>query len=186
MHALPYSRLTTILLGVSLVPGLLCAQTRKDPLNDEEIDQIREFADRPVDRIKLYMKFIDQRTAAIKQMAGDPKVQNRPAKLRNLMEEFTHLSDELQDNLDGYADNHSDIRKALKDLVPASAKWPEILNLPSPDPSYDFTRKTAIEAANSTADQARQLQEEEEKYFATHKPEKDPVNSPNSTKTDSK
>jgi hypothetical protein len=186
MPALPYHRLTVLLAGTLLLPGLLLSQTKRDPLNDQEIDQIREVADRPPERVKLYLKFIEQRTAAIKQMASDPKVQNRAGKLRNLMEEFTRLSDELQDNLDGYSENHSDIRKALKDLVPASSKWTEILNLPPPDPSYDFSRKTPIEAATSTADQAKQLQDDQEKYFATHKPEKDPVNSPNTTKGESK
>lgn len=177
-------RISTVSLALFLLPVCLWSQTKKDPLNDEEIDQIREFADRPVERVKLYMKFIEQRTSAIKQMSSDPKVQNRPSKLRNLMEEFTRLADELQDNLDGYADNNNDIRKALKDLVPASAKWPDVLNLPPADPSYDFSRKTALEAANSTAEQAHKLQEEQEKYFATHKPDKDPVTSPNTPKSE--
>lgn len=174
------------LSGSLFAPLSASAQATKDPLNDEEIDQIREVADRPAERVKLYLKFIEQRISALKQMGSDRKVQDRPAKLRNLMEEFTRLSDELQDNLDGYDENHADVRKALKDLVPASAKWPDVLNSLPADPSYDFARKTALEAAMSTSDEAKKLQESEEKYFATHKPDKDTVNSPNTTKPDSK
>jgi hypothetical protein len=180
------SRFTVFLLELLLLPGCVWAQSQKDPLNDEEIDQIREYADRPVDRIKLYMKFIEQRVAAIKQLASDSKAQNKAAKLRNLMEEFTRLCDELQDNLEGYDDNHSDVRKALKDLAPASTTWADVLNVPAPEPSYDFARKTALEAASSTADEIHKLQEDQEKYFATHKPDKDPVNSPNTPKSEQK
>ncbi len=98
-------------------------QTQKDPLNEEEIDQVREFGDRPNDRVKLFAKFIEQRITAIKQLSTDKKAQNRSAELRAKIEEFTRLVDELQDNLDTYDEQHADIRKALKELVPASDKW---------------------------------------------------------------
>ena len=92
---IPIAALAGILLTALHAGG----QAQKDPLNDEEVDQIREVADRPPERVKVYMKFIEQRVAAIKQMSSDPHVVNKPAKLRSLMEEFTRLVDELQDNL---------------------------------------------------------------------------------------
>ena len=153
--------------------GYRCqAQSQKDPLTDDQADQVREVADRPNDRIKLYMKYIDERISAIKQLMADPKtakVDNQPAQIRDKMEEFTRLVDELQDNLDSYDQEHADIRKALKDLVSASAKWPDVLNKAASDPAYDFARKTALNAAQSIGDQSKKLQSDQEKYFSEHK-----------------
>ena len=146
-------------------------QQNRDPLNQSESDQIAELRDQPVPRIKLYQKFIEQRISAIKDLGTNPKAEDRKAQLRARFEEFTRLSDELQDNLDTFDAAHADIRKALKDLVPASAKWPEILKQAAPDPSYDFSRKTALEAAQSTSDQAKELMDSQTKYFAEHKDE---------------
>jgi hypothetical protein len=149
----------------------LIAQKDRDPLNDNEVDQIRELRNQPVARIKLYQKFIEDRIAAIKEIGPNPKAEDRKAALRARLEEFTRLSDELQDNLDTFDEAHADIRKALKDLVSASAKWPDILNQPTTDPAYDFSRKTALEAAMSTNDQAKKLLDSQQKYFAEHKDE---------------
>jgi exonuclease VII large subunit len=144
-------------------------QSQKDPLTDDEVDQVREYGDRPNDRLKLFAKFVQQRIDAIKQLSTDTKAEYRSAQLRAKIEEFTRLADELQDNLDTYDQQHADIRKALKDIVPQSDKWLAILNLPAPDPEYDFARKTAVEAAKSVNDQLKDLQKDQEKYFAEHK-----------------
>ncbi len=143
----------------------------RDPLTDAESDQIADARDQPVARIKLYQKFIQQRIDAIKDLGANPKAEDRKAELRARYEEFTRLSDELQDNLDTFDEAHADIRKALKDLVPATEKWPAILKTAAPDASYDFSRKTALDAAESTSDQAKKLYEAQLKYFAEHKDE---------------
>ena len=163
--------LLPLLLLAAATPPLL-AQQSGDPLSDDEIEQIRENAIRPVERLKLYMKFIDQRIDEIKQLSSDHRVTNRPAQLRSKFEEFTRLCDELQDNLDTYDSAHADIRKALKDLVPDTVKWPDTLNLAGSDPAWDFARKTALAAAQSAGDEAKELQTEQEKYFADHKDER--------------
>jgi hypothetical protein len=138
------------LLLFPLCSHVLHAQKEKDPLNEDEVDQIREVRDQPVQRIKLFQKYIEERIATIKQL---------------------RLSDELQDNLDTFDEAHADIRKALKDLVPASAKWPEIITQAGTDPNYDFPRKTALDAAQSTSEQAKKLLDSQQKYFAEHKDE---------------
>jgi hypothetical protein len=162
-----------LVLLAGLAPHLRAQQNREpDPLTDAESEEIRDNAVHPIDRIKLYMKFIDQRIGEIKQLANDPKINNRKGQLRSKLEELTRLCDELQDNLDTYDSAHADLRKALKDLVPASAKWPDVLNLGGADPAYDFSRKTALAAAQSVSDDAKQLQTAQEKYFAEHKDER--------------
>jgi hypothetical protein len=164
-------RLAILLLV--LCPFAARSQDKGDPLNDAEVDQVRETGDDPIERVKLYMKFIEQRTAAINEMARDPKVQYNPTKLHNLFEEYTRLVDELQDNLDSYDETHSDVRKALKELVPASEKWLVVLNKPPADQSYDFSRKTALEAGQSLVTQTKKLQADQIKWFAEHKKDKD-------------
>jgi hypothetical protein len=154
------------------------AQDKNEPLTEAEVDQVREVADHPIERVKLYMKFIQQRTDAIRDIAGDPRIQDKPPKLRRLLEEYTRLVDELQDNLDDYQDTHGDIRKALKELVPASQKWLDILGKPAPDPDYDFSLKTALEAGQSLVEQAKKLQADQEKWFAEHKKQKPPETLP--------
>ena len=130
------------------------AQDKNDPLTPAEVEKLREVADQPIERVKLFMTFIEQRTDAIAEMVGDTRIQNKPPKIRQLLQEYTYLVDELQDNLDNYDETHSDIRKALKELVPASKKWLDTVNKPPPDPVYDFPRKTAADAAESLVDQA--------------------------------
>src|SRR5271155_942874 len=163
--------LAAILLLAGVVP-LALSQSKSDPLNDAEVEQVREVADQPVARVKLFMKFIEQRTDAMNEMSGDTRTQNKPLKFHNLMEEYTRLVDELQDNLDNYDETHSDVRKALKELVPASKKWLETVNKPPPDPVYDFPRKTAADASESLVDQAAKLQTDQDKWFAEQKKQK--------------
>lgn len=150
----------------------LCAQDDQDPLTPDEVQAIRDNAVHPNDRIKLYMKFIEDRLTSIRELAGDPNAAHRKAEIRDKLEEFTHLCDELQDNLDTYDSAHADIRKALKDLVASSAKWPADLRAAGTDPSYDFSLKTAQEAAQSATDEAKQLSSEQDAYFQTHKDER--------------
>ena len=120
-------RITCILLFLVFSAGFtprLHAQDSSDPLTEDEVQQIRDNKTNPNERIKLYMKFIDERLDAIKQLAGPGKSANEKAQVRARFDEFTHLCDELQDNLDTYDAAHADIRKSLKELVADTAKWP--------------------------------------------------------------
>ena len=53
-----------------------------------------------------------------------------------------------------------------------AARWPEALQAAGADPSYDFSHKTALEAAKSAADEAHQLSLEQAVYFDAHKKER--------------
>lgn len=153
----------------------MSAQTKRAALTEDETDQIREYADRPPERVKLYVKFIDERVATLRTAVSEATAKKRPLRadqneqLHNLMDEFTRLVDEMQDNLDNYADQHNDIRKALKGLIEADAHWQEALKLPPPNPSYEFVRKTAQNAATDTADAAQKILDEQTQYFKDKK-----------------
>ena len=145
---------------------------RVDPLTPDEVQQIRDSKIYPNDRIKLYLKFIDQRIDTLRQLTANPMADNRAAQIRNKLQEFTSLSDELQDNLDTYDSAHADIRKSLKDVIADTSRWPSVLeSLPKND-DYDFSVKTALDSAQSASDDARQLAEEQDIFFKVHKNER--------------
>ena len=147
------------------------AQKQKDPLSSGQVDQIRELGDHPVDRLKLYLKFVNERVDAIREMTPSATENSRPAELRARFEEFTRLVDELSDNMDTYDGDHADIRKALRMIAESDVKWPAILKGPVADRTYDFVRTTALDAANSNIEQTQKMLAAEETYFAAHKDE---------------
>jgi hypothetical protein len=161
-----------IFMMASILVPTSGGQARRDPLKSDEADQVAEMGDRPFDRLKLYVKYIEQRISDLKQLTAVHTAEHRTTQIHAKLDEFTRLADELQDNLDTLADRHSDIRKSLKELGPVIAKWPEVLNATPPDPLYDFSRKTALEATDSLTEQTKKLLEEQEAYFKEHPDEK--------------
>lgn len=160
-----------VLLAVTLATQPARAQHQKDPLTESQADQVREYGDRPNERVKLYLKFVEERVVAIRELSADSHENSRPAELRAKFEEFTRLTDELADNIDTYTAARADVRKALKAVSEDSARWPEVLHKPPPDPAYEFVRKTALDAALTTSDDVKKLLAEQEAYFAAHKDE---------------
>ncbi len=168
-------RFSWFFLSLFIVAGFavsIRAQAQDDTLTEDEIQEIRDNKTNPNERIKLYLKFIDQRLDALKQLAGSGKSAKEKAQIHDKFEEFTRLCDELQDNLDTYNEAHADIRRSLKDLVADTARWPTVLNAVGSDPSFDFSQKTALEAARSAADEAHQMSLEQQVYFDAHKKER--------------
>ena len=158
------------LLVVLAASAAACAQQKHpDPLSPGQEDQVRELGTHPVDRVKLYLKFVNDRAAAIKSLTEDATENNRPAELRARYEEFTRLADELAENIDTYDGDQADIRKALRPVVSDCNKWPAVLKGPPPNGTYDFARRTALDAAASLTEDAQKLLAKEEAYFAAHK-----------------
>lgn len=145
------------------------AQSKKDPLTDQQIEDVREAGDQPLQRIKLFVGYVDDRAKGIHTLNADPIAQNKSLRLHNLMEEFTRLSDELQDNMDNFDQQHADLRKVLKEIVDKTGDWGTILNEPKPSPQYDFSRKTAIDANQSAHETSVQMLADETKYFIEEK-----------------
>lgn len=162
----------SVCLAVLLIAGLLprlAAQDQKGNLTPDEIQQIRDSDVRPNDRIKLFLKFIDQRTDTLKQLAANPDASHRISRIRGKLQEFTSLCDELQDNIDTYDSAHADIRKSLKEVVEDSAKWPALLHSLPKGSNYDYSVDTAVDSANSAQQDSRQLLAEQDIFFKIHK-----------------
>jgi hypothetical protein len=159
--------ITGILMLLAIVPAF--AQSTKDPLTDQQIEAVREAGDDPVQRIKLFVGYVDDRAKGIHTLNADPIAQSKGVRLHNLLEEFTRLSDDLQDNMDNFDQQHADLRKVLKEVVDKTGEWGTILNEPKPSPQYDFSRKTAIDANQSAHESAVQMLADETKYFIEEK-----------------
>lgn len=163
-----------LLLFVVLLALPLVAGTR-DPLNDKEVDQLREAAQDPKKRIELLISFAQARLLAIQQLRSDPKLEkDRAANIHDLLEDFSTLVDQLDDNLDMYARQAADLRKPLKKVIEAGTNWQLQLRGLKEAPAaneeatkeakkYDFVLETAMESVNGTLDDARDLLEQQDR-----------------------
>lgn len=154
------------------------AQRSKDPLTPDQEEQVRAASDQPNERVKLYIKFIEQRTDAIHHAVLHPVIQRPGLEIHDRLEELTRLVDELQDNLDAYDESHTDIRKSLKFLLERIPKWQSVLQEPTGSPDYDFARKTAQDALESATPSATELLKSQDEYFGKHKPGKETKKAP--------
>lgn len=172
------------LLGV-IVPLLIVlvgqvAAQHRDPLNEKEIDQMREAADSPDKRLELMVKFTRERVASIEQLEANAKTaKDRPMQIHDLLQDFTALLDEIEDNVDMYGSHNADIRKGLTLLVEANSEWQLALrHLKESSPpeelqQYAFALTNAGDAAKEMADDARQELQEQNQLAKEKKLTKD-------------
>jgi hypothetical protein len=141
----------------------------QDVLTDRQTEDLREHANDPPAKLKLFVDYIELRTARIHRLALDRSVPGRITAIHNSYEEFADLCDELADNMDAYDEQHEDLRKELKQILEASARWIPILKEPEANEDYDFVRKAAIDAGQGVGESAGQMIAEQTKYFTAHK-----------------
>jgi len=162
-------------LAWCLIPLLLmlissAAAQKRDPLNEKEIDEMRETADAPNKRLELMVKFARARLKAIEELQTNGKsAKNRPLQLHDLLEDFTSLLDEIADNLDMYGSRKVDMRKGLTLLIEANSEWKlRLRRLKEQSPpeeleQYSFVLTNATEAVDDMGDDARQELQQQNK-----------------------
>ena len=141
---------------------------RRDPLNEKEIDEMREVADQPDKRLELMAKFARARINSIDELEADAKnAKNRPTQIHDLLEDFTALLDEIGDNVEMYASHKADMRKGLTLLIEANSEWQlKLRQLKDKAPpeeldQYSFALANANDAVKDMADDTREeLQEQ--------------------------
>jgi hypothetical protein len=138
------------------------AAQRPDPLNAKEVEEMRETADYPDKRLELMTGFARARMTSIEQLRADPKgAKDRPAQIHSLLQDFTALLDEIDDNIDVYASHKTDMRKGLKLVIEADSEWHlQLRKLKEQSPpeeldQYSFVLTNAAEAVEDTGDSAR-------------------------------
>lgn len=173
-------RTAYLLLGLLLIGSIAFAARKHDPLTEAEADQLRDAKQEPDKRLKLYIKFTDDRFDSLEQLRADPKqAQGRGNKVHDMLQDLTSLFDEISSNLDAYGtqtldkDQQKQFRKGTRELVSATARWTDKLrvlrNAEQMDPQakvesrdYEFALRDAEDALKSCADTANDYAEEKD------------------------
>ncbi|MDP9038662.1 MAG: hypothetical protein M3O02_05220 [Acidobacteriota bacterium] len=162
--------LSVALLALVLAP--VEGQTRTGALSDREIDQVRESRLIPAESILLFVKFLDVRSDRISALYAKGRRPGREQDTHDLMEQFTTLVDELDDNLADYGPRHADLRRALPRLLQALDRWSTAIKTPPEDDVYAVSRKIALESIRDLRETATQMTTEQEAWFKAHPPAK--------------
>jgi hypothetical protein len=171
-----------VVLVLGLIAALLATayagKVRRDPLTDAETDQVREEAQEPPKRLKLYITFARARMTAIEQLRADPKfAEDRGRQIHDLLEDFTNIVDEVDTNVDTYHERSADLRKPLKELIEADSDWQLRLrtlkegsssdaNAAKEAREYYFALDAAIDSVNASGENARKVLAEQNIAFA--------------------
>lgn len=162
--------LLLVLLGMSVA---FAQENRRDPLNDLEVDKLRDAAQEPEVRLKLYVEFARTRLDKMQQVRADTKAENRDEGTKAALQDFIDIYDELQDNIDTFADRKDDLRKALKPVIEADTEFgsklrafkSSIASSPQEAAKFDFLVGTALSAVDDGAKNDRELLAQQEETF---------------------
>jgi len=161
-----------LLIGMDAV-----AQQKRDPLNDLEIEKIRDAAQTPDVRLKLYVDFARARLDKLQQVRSDPKATDRDGQTHDALQDFLDIYDELDDNVDTFADRGDDLRKALKPVIEADTEFgsklrafkSSLASSREEAAKYDFLLGAALDAVDGGAKDHRDLLAEQEEKFKNKK-----------------
>ena len=176
---MPWAKLAPPLL-LLLTMGAFAQQHRHDPLTDLEVDKLRDAAQEPEVRLKLYIEFARARLDKLQQVWSDAKAADRNQQTHNALQDFLDVYDELNTNVDTFADRGEDLRKALKPVIEADTEFGSKLRAfksslsatPASASDSTFLLGTALEAIDSGAKDHRELLAEQEETFKHKKKDK--------------
>jgi len=155
-----------------LRPSLRAQGVEDHSLSNGEIEQLRDVADAPRDRVLVFVRFLDDRADGIHNLFTQPRRPGREQDAHDLYEQFTSIANELDDNLDDYATRHSDIRKSLPKLLKATDRWSVTLKFPPDDGAYNVSRKLALQAIDDLRQDATDMVASQKAWFDAHPPAK--------------
>jgi uncharacterized coiled-coil DUF342 family protein len=158
-----------------LLCGLLLAGTcwaqhhHGDALSPAEIDQLRDAAQTPHERLGLYIQFARARLDSLDKSRTNPEVKDHAQELHDRLSDFVGIYDELDENVDTYADRKDDLRKPLKAVIEADTEFQTRLRAlqtslsgAQDQEAYQFFLTTALNAVDDGARDHRQLLAEQE------------------------
>lgn len=113
---------------IAILMAGLCAgaqaQMHHDPLNDREVDQMRDSAQDPKKRIDLLIGFSRDRVLTIERLRTSNKAGLADAgKVADLLTDLAALIDEMDDNLVMYNGHSEDLRRPLRHVLDAEAEF---------------------------------------------------------------
>lgn len=160
-----------------LVATAWSQQHHRDPLTDLEIDKLRDSALLPDVRLKLYVDFARARLDTLEKVRADAKADDREKQTRDALQDFLDVYDELDDNVDTFADRRDDLRKALKPVIEGDTEFgaklrafrSSLATTPKEAESYAFLLGSALDTVDSAAKDHRDLLAEQEEAFKNKK-----------------
>lgn len=158
------------------VAGTAVAQVREPALSDNEVEILREKAPVPPERVQAFIQFLDDRTKAMDKLLAGRRKPGREEDLHDLMEQFSSIANDLEDNLEEYGKRHKDVRKSLPKLLAAADRWATALRTAADDQAYNVSRKLALEAVADVKQSANEMVTEQKAWFLAHPPPKDDNN----------
>src|SRR5579862_811711 len=156
--------LLALLLTLAALP-VFAQRSQRDPLNQKEVDELRDTNQEPDKRLPLIVKFARERLDAALAARSNPKL---AAADRSSLQDFLSIYDELSDNLDMYTDQKEDLRKPLKMVIAGDGEFRVKLNqvrqasTPEEMNNYGFVLTSAVQAVNDGVAEHRELQQEQE------------------------
>ena len=168
--------LLSFVLLLTALP-VLAQRNQRDPLNPKEVDQLRETNQEPEKRLPLIVRFARERLDAALAARNNPKLAaaDRADTIRDSLQDFLSIYDELGDNLDMYTDQKEDLRKPLKVVIAGDGefkfKLEQLRQGASPDEmkTFGFALTSAIEAVSDGTSEHRELQQEQEQTAKARK-----------------
>lgn len=162
-------------LLLALLASSAVSQRRRDPLNSNETNELRDAKQDPPKRLKLFTAFAQARMKTIEHLWSDPRfAAERGPQMHDLIEDLGTIVDEMDDNVGMYADGRWDIRKPLKDVIQTATelqlKLRELKESAQAKPElaqelqthYKFVLEDTIESVNGSLDTARKTLDEQE------------------------
>lgn len=161
--------LLALLLTLAALPAF-AQRGQRDPLNQKEVEELRDTNQEPDKRLPLIVKFARERLDAALAARSNPKLAAaaRTAAIRDSLQDFLSIYDELSDNLDMYTDQKEDLRKPLKMVIAGDGEFRVKLNqvrqASTPDEmnTFGFVLTSALQAVGDGAAEHRELQQEQE------------------------
>jgi hypothetical protein len=152
-------------------------QRRDDPLNPNEINQLRDAMLDPDERLKLYVTFARDRLTKLEQMRANPKTTDRAQQTHDLLQDFLTIYEELDDNIDMYVGRRNDIRRPMKQVIDADTDFQsrlralkEAANADAKEAKqYEFLLGDALETVDSSAEDHRKTLAAVEEYMKRKK-----------------
>jgi len=146
------------------------AQRRREVLNPLEVDQLRDAAQEPETRLKLYVEFARLRLVNLEKVRADAKAKDRGQQTHDGLDEFLTIYNELNDNVDNFADRKDDLRKPLKLIIEADTEFQSKLlairdaaNVTKQEASeYEFVLRDSLETVDDSIEDHRKMLAEQE------------------------